>query len=209
MTRKILSVLSIIAVTSISFTAVPDNLEPVTDFEADRYLVTWYEIARLDNSFERNLNNFSATYTRVENGDILVLDRGYNAKRGKDMSHQATATNKRIENEFIEPCPKTPNCVSSIDTSRGHFIQPLEFSGSAEDAQYKLLQVLNQFKRARVVTVEDNFIEAEFISSIFRFVDDVQFYLDDRKKIIHVKSASRVGFSDLGVNRRRIEKSTR
>ncbi len=206
MTRKILRMLTIIYLISIGYNAIPDNMEPVTDFEADRYLGTWYEIASLNHDFQRNFSNVNATHTRAENGDILVLNRGYNAKRGIDMSQQATATNKQIVNKFIEPCPKTPNCVSSIDTSRGHFIQPLEFSGSAKDALYKLLQILNQFKGARVVTFEDNFIEAEFISSVFRFVDDVQFYLDDRKKIIHVKSASRVGFSDLGVNRRRIEK---
>ena len=51
----------------------------------------------------------------------------------------------------------------------------------------------------------EDFIRAEFVSAIFRFVDDVEFYLDDRKKVIHVKSASRVGYSDLGVNRRRVE----
>lgn len=50
-----------------------------------------------------------------------------------------------------------------------------------------------------------DFIRAEFVSAIFRFVDDVEFYLDDRNKVIHVKSASRVGYSDLGVNRRRVE----
>jgi uncharacterized protein (DUF1499 family) len=93
-----------------------------------------------------------------------------------------------------------------VDTDRRHFIQPLRYVGIAEDAQHRLLRLLNHFKRARVVTFEDNFIQAEFISAVFGFVDDVEFYFDDHKKIIHVKSASRVGFSDWGVNRRRIEK---
>ena len=60
--------------------------------------------------------------------------------------------------------------------------------------------------RVRVVKLEDNYIHAEFISFIFRFVDDVEFYFDDEQKLIQIKSASRVGYSDLGVNRRRIEK---
>ena len=106
---------------------------------------------------------------------------------------------------IMTPCPKTPNCVSSVDTDRRHFVQPLRFEGAARDAQYRLLKVLNKLKGARVVTFEDNIVRAEFVSPVFGFVDDVEFYFDDRKKTIDVKSASRVGFSDLGVNRRRVE----
>ena len=105
----------------------------------------------------------------------------------------------------ITPCPKTPNCVSSVDTDPKHFIQPLQFVGKATDARERLLNVLYSLKRVRVVASGEDFIRAEFVSAIFRFVDDVEFYLDDRNKIIHVKSASRVGYSDLGVNRRRVE----
>lgn len=106
---------------------------------------------------------------------------------------------------MITPCPKTPNCVSSLDTDPRHFIEPLQFAGEAKKAQDRLLKVLYSLKRVRVVASEKNFIRAEFVSAIFRFVDDVEFYLHDSQRVIHVKSASRVGFSDLGVNRRRIE----
>jgi uncharacterized protein (DUF1499 family) len=106
----------------------------------------------------------------------------------------------------LEKCPKTPNCVSSVDTSRGHYVAPLKFSGSAKQAQYRLLKVLNQIENARVMKSESKLVEAEFISAIFRFVDDAEFHMDETNKVIHVRSASRVGFSDLGVNRRRIEK---
>ena len=108
--------------------------------------------------------------------------------------------------DTITPCPKTPNCVSSVDSSRGHYIRPLGFEGSAKDAQYNLLRIINKFDRAKVITFEENIIQAEFTSSVLGFVDDVEFHFDGIKKIVHVKSASRVGFSDLGVNRRRIEK---
>lgn len=105
----------------------------------------------------------------------------------------------------MTPCPKTPNCVSSVDTDPKHFIQPLQFTGKATEARERLLKMLYSLKRVRVVASEEDFIQAEFVSAIFRFVDDVEFYLDDRNKVIHVKSASRVGYSDLGVNRRRVE----
>ena len=107
---------------------------------------------------------------------------------------------------ILKPCPSTPNCVSSIDSDHKHFIEPLRFAGSAKDAQYRLLKVLFSLKRTRVVTLEAHYIHAESVSAVMRFVDDVKFFFDDRQKVIHVKSASRVGYSDLGVNRRRIEK---
>ncbi|MGD8519737.1 MAG: DUF1499 domain-containing protein [Desulfobacterales bacterium] len=107
--------------------------------------------------------------------------------------------------EKMTPCPKTPNCVSSVDTDSKHFIQPLQFVGKASEAHERLLKILYSLKRVRVVASGEDFIRAEFVSAIFRFVDDVEFYLDDRNKVIHVKSASRVGYSDLGVNRRRVE----
>jgi uncharacterized protein (DUF1499 family) len=140
-----------------------------------------------------------------DTNDIIRVEHDLQADGGRNMNQQINI-NSEMENELFAPCPKTPNCVSSIDTSRRHFIQPLKFTGGAKDVQYRLLQVLNGLNGARVVTFEYNRIEAEFVSSIFQFVDDVTFYVDDSKKIIHVKSASRVGFSDLGVNRRRVEK---
>jgi uncharacterized protein (DUF1499 family) len=106
----------------------------------------------------------------------------------------------------ITSCPNTPNCVSSVDTDIRHFVKPLQFSGNARQAQDKLLKILGMLRGARITMCEKNFIKAEFTSTFFRFVDDVEFHLDDNRKIIDVKSSSRVGFSDLGVNRRRIEK---
>ena len=64
-------------------TGLPEDIEPVTGFESDRYLGTWYEIARLDHSFERGLTNVRAEYSRNEDGSIKVINRGYNAKEGK------------------------------------------------------------------------------------------------------------------------------
>ncbi len=60
-------------------------------------------------------------------------------------------------------------------------------------------------KRARIITAQKGYIHAEFTSFLFRFVDDVEFVLDEGSKTIHVRSASRVGYSDLGVNRKRVE----
>lgn len=66
-----------------SCTSLPENIEPVTGFEAERYLGTWYEIARLDHSFERGLSNVRAKYSRNEDGSIKVINRGYNEEKGQ------------------------------------------------------------------------------------------------------------------------------
>ena len=107
---------------------------------------------------------------------------------------------------MISPCPKTPNCVSSLDTDSRHAVEPIDFSGSVRNARETLMKLLSETKRARVLSSNENFIHAEFTSLIFRFVDDVEFFFDDRKKVINAKSASRVGYYDFGVNRRRIER---
>jgi apolipoprotein D and lipocalin family protein len=61
----------------------PVNAVPVSAFETDRYLGTWYEVARLDHTFERGLSNVTANYTKREDGKITVLNRGYNEKKGE------------------------------------------------------------------------------------------------------------------------------
>ncbi|WP_459425155.1 lipocalin family protein [Marinobacter sp.] len=64
-------------------TGLPEGIEPVSGFESDRYLGTWYEIARLDHSFERGLSNVRAEYSRNDDGSIKVINRGYNAEEGQ------------------------------------------------------------------------------------------------------------------------------
>ena len=64
-------------------TSIPDGIEPVSGFELNRYLGKWYEIARLDHSFERGLSNITAEYSLREDGNLRVLNRGYNIKKNK------------------------------------------------------------------------------------------------------------------------------
>ena len=70
---------------------VPDGLQPITQFQADRYLGTWYEIARLDHSFERGLSKVTAEYSRRDEGSIQVVNRGYDARRGEWREARAVA----------------------------------------------------------------------------------------------------------------------
>ena len=68
-----------------------------------------------------------------------------------------------------------------------------------------LRKIILQMKRTKIVTETKNYLHAEFASAIWRFVDDVEFSFDDHAKLIHVRSASRLGYSDFGVNRKRVE----
>lgn len=113
-----------------------------------------------------------------------------------------------IIDDQLMPCPETPNCVSSQALDTDHVIAPIEFKGSREQAQERLLQILKASDRTNITVVEEDYIRVEFTSAIFRFVDDVEFYfpaVDSGKIIIHTRSASRIGYSDLGANRARIE----
>ena len=105
----------------------------------------------------------------------------------------------------LSSCPKSPNCVSSLSEDESHHVEPLTYNGPLEEAREKLISVINSMKRSQVVIAEDTYIHATFTSFFFRFVDDVEFSFDNARKVIDVRSASRTGYSDLGVNRRRVE----
>jgi uncharacterized protein (DUF1499 family) len=105
----------------------------------------------------------------------------------------------------LSPCPKSPNCVSSLSEDESHYVKPLAYEGTAEKAKKKLIGVISSMKRSEIVAAEDNYLHATFVSFLFRFVDDVEFYFDNDRRIIHLRSASRTGYSDLGINRKRVE----
>lgn len=109
----------------------------------------------------------------------------------------------------LAPCPSSPNCVSSQSIEAGSRIDPLAFHGDGAGAEEKLVAVLNATKRVRIVTRTAGYIHAEFTSAFFRFVDDVEFYINAQEGVIHFRSASRVGYSDLGANRKRMEEIRR
>lgn len=114
-------------------------------------------------------------------------------------------TNLGIYSGELAPCLDTPNCVNSQSRDVTHKIEPFTYSSSSEKAMADLKKVIQSFKRTKIITATNTYLYAEFTIPIVGFVDDVELYLDKSKKVIHVRSASRLGESDLGVNRRRIE----
>jgi len=109
----------------------------------------------------------------------------------------------------LHPCPKSPNCVSTQAIDENQKIEPIKYSGSLEDAKGKILSIINSLKRSKIITNEENYIHIEFRTATFRFVDDVEFLFDDKEKVIHFRSRARMGYSDMGVNRKRMEEITK
>lgn len=106
----------------------------------------------------------------------------------------------------LNPCPDSPNCVSTQSTDESRHLDPIPYTGSQEEAQVRLLDILKALDRTTVVTVDGDYVHVEFRSALFGFVDDVEFLFNDRRKVIEFRSASRTGYYDFGVNRKRMEK---
>lgn len=106
---------------------------------------------------------------------------------------------------LLAPCPASPNCVSSQSRDSKHRIAPLNFQGTPAEAIAQLQAIIADLPRTEVIKATDNYLYVEFASALMGFVDDVEFYVDPAEKAIQVRSASRLGESDLGVNRKRIE----
>lgn len=132
-------------------------------------------------------------------GGTIVFSGQTKLLAGNKPNNLGTATGQ------LSACPNTPNCVNSQSSDVEHKISPLAYNSSTEDALKDIKAVIQSFKQSKIEQEKDNYIYAEFTIPVVGFVDDVEFLLDNDAKVIHVRSASRLGESDLGVNRKRIE----
>jgi len=102
-------------------------------------------------------------------------------------------------------CPSSPNCVSTHATDEGHAIAPFRYRKSRAEVKESLKAIVQAMPRTKLVEEDESYLHYEFTSLLLRFVDDVEFLFDDESKTIHFRSASRTGYGDLGVNRKRME----
>lgn len=112
-----------------------------------------------------------------------------------------------IKTDKLNNCPATPNCITSFadPTDTVHYRSPVTYKKPLVEAYKILKERLEQSPRTKIIQENSNYIYTEFTSLIMRYVDDVEFYFDEKNKLLHFRSASRLGKSDLGVNRKRIE----
>ena len=112
--------------------------------------------------------------------------------------------NLGIHNGRLKDCPSKPNCISSQAEDEKHVLTSFRYQGEKKAAFERLKKIILSFERMTIVAENDNYFHIECKSKIMGFVDDLEFFFP-KEKIIHIRSASRIGYSDLGVNRKRVE----
>jgi len=133
---------------------------------------------------------------------VVVVRLYFLGKDSQKMSPKMTG----LKNGQLNGCPDKPNCVSSQAPDQDHKIEPIHYQGQSTDIINKLKKILNADEAFSITKQKADYIGARYISGFFGFIDDVEFHFPDEKKIIHIRSASRVGYNDLGANRKRLEK---
>ncbi len=114
--------------------------------------------------------------------------------------------NLGVHDSRLAPCPSSPNCVSSDVADSAHRIAAFEVAVPAAQAWQAARSAVVALPRTKIVSESDGYLHAECASALFGFIDDLELHLRPAQNLIAVRSASRLGYSDLGVNRRRVEK---
>ncbi len=114
--------------------------------------------------------------------------------------------NTLMSQRTLPPCPDTPNCVSTDAQRSSQRMDAIAFTDSPAAALARAGAALLEEKRTTIVEEGADYLKAEARSLIFRFVDDIEIIVDAERRVFRFRSASRVGKSDLGVNRRRMER---
>lgn len=110
-----------------------------------------------------------------------------------------------MHNGRLHPCPTTPNCVCSENSGIPAFVEPLTFATKPDIAWQKAIRIIKE-TGGDIISEKPNYLHARYITRWLRFIDDVELRLDSPAHQIQIRSASRVGRSDLGKNRQRVKK---
>jgi uncharacterized protein (DUF1499 family) len=110
-----------------------------------------------------------------------------------------------IREPSLTPCPSSPNCVSSQASDAGHRVEPFVLRVPGAESWSAAKRAVAAMPRTRIVDDRPGYLRAEATSLLFRFVDDLELALGEDGRRLDVRSASRVGHSDLGANRKRVE----
>jgi uncharacterized protein (DUF1499 family) len=148
----------------------------------------------------KRLNKFQFTQIKISIliGVVIMLwgINGFSVGRPQNIG---------LKNNLLVACPRSPNCVLSQASDAKHKIKPIYYSTSVEAAKEKLIKVIQSMDATRIITQNKVYWHVKFTTRWLRFIDDVEFYFPESEALIHLRSASRSGYWDLGANRKRVE----
>lgn len=130
----------------------------------------------------------------------------YGQARQSTRLSDDTAPPRNYMETKLKPCPDSPNCVSTQSTQAAKKREPLSYSGSPAEALNRLQDLVRAMPQTQLVKAEGHYLHFTFKTWPIPFIDDVEFLLDAAAEVIHYRSASRVGYSDFGVNSKRMAK---
>lgn len=146
---------------------------------------------------------------------LLLIGLAFSSKNSQPELGYVNSTEElsitkgnRPMNRQLTECPQSPNCVATQTAQADKKLPPLAFTGSATEAQLALKELILGLRRTALISEEPGYLHFSFTTWPIPFVDDVEFLIDSAQKQIHFRSASRVGYSDLGANRARMKKVT-
>lgn len=144
----------------------------------------------------------------MKNSLLLLIVFILTSCAGKIPTNLGVSTTKSTgqSKRTLTPCPESPNCITSYihNSDRGHYMEPIKFSMLTAKAKKKVLTYLENTSNIKIIKKSDSYIYAEVTSTIFRFVDDMELYFPS-EGVMHFRSASRTGYSDLGANKSHIK----
>lgn len=114
-------------------------------------------------------------------------------------------SNLGVSNSRLAPCPASPNCLSSDDHDSAHKTPPFQLEKPAAIVWKIVRELVANLPCTQIINETSDYFHAECRSSVFGFVDDLELHLRPSARVIAVRSAARLGYSDFGVNRRRVE----
>ena len=117
--------------------------------------------------------------------------------------------NLGIKNGRLASMPETPNAVSTQTDDKDKKVEPFKFQIDKENSMEKIKKAIAEYGGASIIKEEENYMYVVFTTPVMKFKDDAEFYVDEENKVIHFRSASRVGRSDMGLNKERYDKLLR
>ena len=121
-------------------------------------------------------------------------------------SCSSTEKGPTFDGVSLGSCPDSPNCISSVETRESHYTEKLVYTGDRAETRGALLSILKTEENSEIVISTDEYIHVVYRSKFFRFKDDLEFHLPSDEKAVHMRSAARSGYTDFGVNRKRVER---